>query len=653
MEYYKNILCVEASWMVNNGIITKNQYKNMSQRRKINVVRRGCRNTPALVAYESLPELYKNAVCEVLGCNPHEAAKISIIEKKIEHDVEKANYFDEYELPDGRHLPKGTRAEYYANAIVLDGIGKLLSDKIQIRKSRGGRIKHNWKEIAEGVQELDRTKYPHTLPANPRRLKEKYAKYKKYGLESLIHKNFLNKNAAKIDNEIKESYLVELLGSDRNLDNAQVARLYNMIAGEMGWEKISSATVAIWRDKKEITTYAGRRGAVAFSNTKAMQVKRKAPSAPLLFWTLDGWDVELLYQKTAEGKTTYHHRPTVVIVLDACLKYPVGYAIGTHETPQLIQAALRNAVKHTKELFGNMYRAHQIQSDRYAIKTIMPYYETIADKVTPARVKNAKAKIIEPYFNSINRKWCQMLPNWAGFGITSDREKQPNIEFLNRYKKQFPDFEGVCKQVEMIMQREREEKIERYMELWNELDESKKIILSEENYLLQFGETTGRTILLQPSGLHPTIMGQRRNYDCFDLTFRDHASTKWLVMYDPDDLSKALAVNEDETLRYMLEEKYIQPMALAERQEGDSEQLQRVNTYNAELVKTIIERRAKSGNIVREHMSKHNLVENETLKRLLITDSDGQHKNVKNKIRMIVDEDIVEMEEQGSVFDKY
>ena len=87
--------------------------------------------------------------------------------------------------------------------------------------------------------------------------------------------------------------------------------------------------------------------------------------------------------------------------------------------------------------------------------------------------------------------------------------------------------------------------------------------------------------------------------------------------------------------------------------EGDSEQLQRVNTYNAEQVKTIIERRAKSGNIVREHMSKHNLVENETLKRLLITDSDGQHKNVKNKIRMIVDEDIVEMEEQGSVFDKY
>jgi len=59
---------------------------------------------------------------------------------------------------------------------------------------------------------------------------------------------------------------------------------------------------------------------------------------------------------------------TSAVVLDACLKYPIGYAIGTHETPQLTQAALRNAAKHTKELFGNMYRAHQIQSDRYAIK---------------------------------------------------------------------------------------------------------------------------------------------------------------------------------------------------------------------------------------------------------------------------------------------
>jgi len=40
-------------------------------------------------------------------------------------------------------------------------------------------------------------------------------------------------------------------------------------------------------------------------------------------------------------KTTYTNRKTAVIVLDACKKYPIGYAIGDHESPALIRWALR------------------------------------------------------------------------------------------------------------------------------------------------------------------------------------------------------------------------------------------------------------------------------------------------------------------------
>jgi hypothetical protein len=658
MEYYNNILCAEARWLTENDIMDADQYKYLAKTKQIYVARRGCRGTPALVAYDSIPDRFKPEIKKALGCDPYAAAKVSQVEIRIEHNAEISKFFEEdFVLADGRSLPKETRAEYYANAIVLEAIGKLLSDKKQTRRSRGGRVSHRWKDIAEGVQELDRTKYPHTLPANERRLENRFKRYKKEGLESLIHKNFMNKHAASIDDEIKESYMTELLASPKNFDNAQVSQLYNMIAGQMGWRQITPATVAVWRDKLDTTIFAGRRGSVAFSNKKTMQVKRSAPTAPLLYWTLDGWDVELLYQKFENGKTTYHHRPTVVIVLDACLKYPVGYAIGTHETPELTQAALRNAARHTAELFGSMHKAHQIQSDRYAIKKLTPYYETMGEKVTPARAKNAKAKIIEPYFGSINKKWCQLLPNWSGFGITSDQDKQPNVEYLNKYKSGFPDFDGVCRQIEMIISREREEKIERYMELWQGMDASRKIELSAESYLLQFGETTGRTNLLQGSGLHPTILGQRRDYDCFDISFRDHGSIKWKVMYDPDDLSKVLAVNENETLRYMLEEKYIQPMALADRKDGDSDQLQRIRQYNRELEETVIDRRSKSGNIVRDHFSESSMIEDETLKRLLITDSNGQHKDVKSRSRTRKQLPAVEyaevQEERGSILNRY
>ncbi|HHU96858.1 MAG TPA: hypothetical protein GXX67_06290 [Petrimonas sp.] len=663
MVYYNNILCVEARWLVDNGVMTVRQYRHLRDSNQIYIARRGCRGTPALVSYDSIPERFKPMVKEVLGCDPREAAKVSQVESRIVHDAEISRYFEEdYLLPDGRRLPKETRAEYYANAIVLEAIGRLLSDKTAFKRSRSsGRVTHNWKEIAEGVQDLDRTRYPHTLPANERRLRDRFNRYKKEGLESLIHKNFTNMNAAKVDDDVKESYLIEFISAPNNLDDAQVARVYNALAGHVGWKQISPATVANYREKHFATTYAGRRGSVAFSNKIGMQVKRSAPTAPLFHWSLDGWDVELLYQKTETDKngrstTTYHHRPTVVVVLDTCVKYPIGYAVGTHETPELIQAALRNAAKHTRELFGKMYKAHQIQSDNYAIKKMMPFYEAMADKVTPARVKNAKAKPIEPYFGQINKKWCQLLNNWSGFGITSDREKQPNAEFLNNRKTSFPDFDGVCKQIDMIMSREREEKVERFMQLWEALDDGKKIELSRESYLRQFGETTGRTILLQHSGIHPTILGQRRSYDCFDVTFRDHGAVKWTIYYDPDDLGEVLAMNEDESLRYMLEEKYVQPMALADRKPGDAEQLQRVREFNRAHEELITGRRATSGNIVREHMRENGLIEDETLRRLLITDSNGQHKDVRSKARTgkilpVVEVELVEVEKEPADFD--
>ena len=51
-----------------------------------------------------------------------------------------------------------------------------------------------------------------------------------------------------------------------------------------------------------------------------------------------------------------------------------------------------------------------------------------------------------------------------------------------------------------------------------------------------------------------------------------------------------LAVNEDGTRRYMLSEKYVQPMALAYRKPGDYEQLERVQSFNKQLEKQTSER---------------------------------------------------------------
>lgn len=629
IAYIKNELAIEAKWITDNNIIGKSYFKqlaNNEDRKVIRTLQHGCKSTKCMVAYQSIPERFRKLIEQKVG-NPYNIVKVNQVESHIKPNPEASKLYETFRLPDGRFLKAETQREYYANALVLDAIHRLISDKKAKRAALGHRASRSWEQIAEGVMELDRTKYPHDLPSNPRRLEDKYKKYMHEGPESLIHRNFMNKSAAKVDDDVKESFIMELIADPRNLDNEQVRALYNQVAEKMNWKKIVAATVAIWRDKFDLVSYAGRRGSVAFSNKKAMQVKRSAPSAPLYYLTLDGWDVELLYQKTENGKTTYHHRPTVVVVLDASQKYPLGFAVGTHETPELIKSALRNAARHTAELFGTMYKAHQIQSDRYSIKAMTPLYEALAEKSTPARAKNAKAKVIEPYFNRLNKTYCQFFPNWSGFGITSDRDKQPNVEFLNKYRHEFPDFAGVCKQVEHIIMRERAEKVQKFDEAFRALPEASKLELPAAQYLYYFGERTAKPSLLYGSGLHPTIGGIERDYDCFDASFREHYSVKWFTMYDPDDMTQVLAVNEDGTLRYLLQDKYVQPMALRDRKPGDSDQLQLVRNFNKALEEKVTETRANAAELVRATIAENPALEETTLRKLLITDSRGQHKN--------------------------
>lgn len=645
MEYFKNILAVEAGWMIEQGVMTSENYRQMSHRGDIQVVRRACRNTPALVAYDSMPDRYKKAIVERVG-DPRKQARQNVLEGLIEHSAAATTFFEDYMIDDDRHLPADKRREYYANAVVLDGVKRLIESRNSKRKALGNRATRFWDEISEAVQELDLTKWPHTLPANARSLERKYQRYLAEGFGSLVHKAYQtgSKNAAKVADENQKAMLVTFMSDPRNLDNEQVARLYNMVAQQMDWKKITASAVAVWRDKCDDLIFARRHGAEKYRAGREMQVRRSAPTRPLLFWTMDGWDVELLYQhKPDKGATTYHNRLTMVVVLDGCCRYPIGFAVGKNESPALIREALRDAERETQRLFGRMYRVGQIQSDHFAMKNLAPTYQAVADKVTPARVKNAKAKPIEAWFNYFNKKYCQMQTNWSGFGITSRKELQPNTEYITKYKHQFPDFEGCVRQIVSFIQAERAELETAYVA---QFEAEGLIELKTAQYLMAFGESTGeRRYLLQGCGIRCTIGTRKMDYDCFDTHFRKYPSTRWQLRYDPEEPHYAVAVNEDESLQFTLEEKYIQPMALADRKEGDARELQRVMDFNRRKEQELMDELTPMEDRARE------LLEQTTLSKLLITDSRGQHKLPKAKARLAAaNAELVEAVETGDNF---
>lgn len=633
MEYYNNKLCATRDDL--SVIVNYETLKKMVLRGKAERVRRPSAELPALYAVDSLPLKYKTEVYRRYPDLKAQAESKPFVES-IEPDGAALDFYRRHQFGDGKYLPTDKQTEYANNAAVLNAFRLVLerSDSQHRKQSKRCISKAEfWRKAAQALPRIADT-FPHTLPENPRRLQEKFNQYVREGYGALITGKYGTRNAAKIDDDTKESLLIRLISDARNLDNAQIARIYNVVAETQGWKTITGAAVGVWREKHDLVTAGGRLGATRFRNQKSMQIKRTRPELPLLYCTIDGWVAELLYQKVNErnGTITYTNRLTIVIVLDPCINYPVGYAIGERETPELIKAALRNAANHTAELFGRRYRFNQLQSDNYGRGNLAPVYQVMGEKYTPARAHNAKSKVIEPFFNYFNRKYCQLCKNWSGFGITSNKDLQPNSEFLNKHRHDFPTEEGCRQQIATFIERERAEKRAEYVKLFAKLSEERRLPLSDEQYLLTFGADTGYRNALEGVGLRPTIGGIKRDYDCFDPKFREYAHVRWAVKYDPDNLDHVLAVNEDGSLRFMLERKHVQPMALADRREGDAEQLARVREFNKQLENGITERLALASNKVEQLFNDNPQLDVAT--RLLLCDSRGQNKNHKQTRRL-------------------
>lgn len=637
MEYYGNRLCISHSELT-AGIMTESSIKQLRHRGKLHQVRRGCYDTPALFAVDSLPLKYRT---EVYRRYPdlQEQADSKPFMDTIMPDGEAMRFYADYVLDDGRHLSTEKQTEYANNCAIMNAFRQVIetANSHRLRQSKPKLNKMEfWKKAAAALPRLA-DRFPHSLPESDRRLQRKFNEYQREGYSCFISKKFQNKNSAKVDADEKEALLTQLMAHHNNLDNAFIAKAYNAVAQVKGWKEITASAVGVWREKTDLITAVGRQGVSNFRNNKSMQVKRSRPTAPFLMWSLDGWDVELLYQKTTTNKkghrvTTYHNRLVVEVVLDPCINYPIGYAIGTQEDPELITAALRDAARHSQELFGVMLRANQIQCDHYAIKTMTPLYSVMGEKVTPARVKNAKAKPVEPYFKDLNKNYCKLFNNWSGYGVTTDPKKQPNAEALNKLRHSFPDEAGVREQITRIIQQERMNKVEQFRAMMAYLPEERRLPMSREQYLLNFGAETGFKNAIEGCGLRPTLLGVKRDYDCFDIRFRQHAGVRWTVKYDPDNLSEVLAMNEDGTLRFMLTEKYVQPMALAERKEGDAEQLQKVLDFNAQLETHVTDQLLLTHEKTEELIK--SLPQADILNRLLICDSQGQHKSRRAQRRL-------------------
>ena len=447
--------------------------------------------------------------------------------------------------------------------------------------------------------------------------------------------------------------LISMIAEHRNFDCEEIAKVYNewvRMQKAQGadnaeqWKEITGSTVRLWQKKSRFITTASKHGGAAYRNSLAYTVQRSAPTKAMYMWVLDGWDAELLYQKKdGKGRTTYHNRVTLEVVLDAATKYPIGYAIGITESAELIREALRNAERHVEELTGTMLRPHQIQCDNFAKKAMSETYEGLATlAVTPAAVGNAKAKVIEPWFRHFNDKVCKYAFNWSGHGVTAKKNGQPNLDITLKDKSQLPTLEELVTEISALMWRYRQEALPAYVEAINALPAGERVALPVKQYLQLFGEQREDKYSLQTTGINLRVLGERHQYDLLAdpddavamaeaIRFRENCWEKWNVKCDPFDYSHILVFNDKATEEYVLTVKDVQPMALKDRKPGDYEKLAAVWKFNKALEAHIANTLGGHQERAMAALESTDRREYEMLSKALITDSHGQHKD--NKYR--------------------
>lgn len=196
-------------------------------------------------------------------------------------------------------------------------------------------------------------------------------------------------------------------------------------------------------------------------------------------------------------------------------------------------------------------------------------------------------------------------------------------------------------QIIAAIEADRLEKQAAFVEGFANFREDAKKVMDNETFLYHFGQTTGYTNRMVGEGVTPTINGIQMAYDSFDINFRRHMKEDWAIHYDPDNLDEVLAVNaksdkgrlkkEIGTLQFMLTLKYVQPMALYDRQDMDVMKLSEVKKHNEKLRQHVIDRGVERRKIVSD-LFEHN-PELEILQKLILT-TNGQHKDTKSTARL-------------------
>lgn len=550
MELYNGKIAVTVGELTSDqggtAVMTLINYKNLINRKKIEVLRRGCNCTPALVEYASLPTRFKEAFVAKYG-DPEQMMRDD--KPHLAMNAEAREYYAGVTLPDGKHLTQELIEEYTLNASVLDLLRDGLMAQKAGRKRLGNTTPVSWDGIWQ-TSEMLREEFGHKLPASKESLRRKLDDYMKKGFECLISKKLGNSNTLKVP-EAGGKLMIALKRRRVPIyTDSQIFEEYNRRAVKNGWKPLQSPNTVkqyLHRPEVEPKWYAAVYGELAAKQKFDRKHKTLMPECRDALWYGDGTKLNLYFKGRDKNGKPAKMTAMVYEVIDAYSEMLLGYAIGAVENSDLQLRAFRMAIERAGYKPFEIVTDNQGGQKKNEARAFMSKICRVSRTTAP---HTPQAKSIEQVFGRFQRQVLHRDWRFTGQNITAvSKDSRANAEFIEDNFESLYTYEELCAAYA------------EYREVWNDMKHSRTGKSRRETYFSSintevegvldynivdwFWRETEQPSEFTSSGITIQVDKQSYTYEVFDdgglpdMTFRrENTGRQFFVKYDPDDMSQ-------------------------------------------------------------------------------------------------------------------
>lgn len=230
LEYYQGRKCIAMRALVEKGIMTEANYKQMARRGRVEVARRGGGSSAsyALVVVDTLPDKYRDKVSLIFP-NSDAVMVAGWVRENYGRDQAAVVFFNDRNKTGVDLKPKKIE-ELIVNASVLNTCIRLYDHAKTVQRLMGG--DYHWEKMSAAIESL-KQQYGHTLPTSPHRFRKKVAEYRRNGYASLLGGRFGNQ-CARLMSAKEERLIVSIASLENQPYNTTVREMYEMfVYGEL------------------------------------------------------------------------------------------------------------------------------------------------------------------------------------------------------------------------------------------------------------------------------------------------------------------------------------------------------------------------------------------------------------------------------------